>query len=280
MKKLSIQNLTNTLLAGIISFGSLSTIAQKYDLVTLVQFTEPSCSYENDGSILVSPSGGTPPYSIVWSTGDTTASIQDLTAGTYFVTIQDNAGFEITSEVELSAPDQLYIEGIITHASLFGALNGAIDVNLSGGDGNYSFTWSTSNGSGLQPLQLDQTNISNGLYHIDVMDGQDCRASEDFQLIAQFVPVSGHLSNGFVVSDGTTELGNVYPNPSNGKVNIKMEVETARVEVYNSMGVLMKRLIGNDGKNLSEELKLNPGNYSVVFIHIDGTSVSEMLIVR
>jgi uncharacterized protein (TIGR02145 family) len=44
-----------------------------------------------EGEIDVSVTGGTPPYSYTWSTGDTLARIQDLLAGTYSVTVTDNS---------------------------------------------------------------------------------------------------------------------------------------------------------------------------------------------
>ncbi|MFN0175495.1 MAG: hypothetical protein ACKVU0_12660 [Saprospiraceae bacterium] len=42
-----------------------------------------------NGSVSIHPQGGCPPYSFEWNTGETTAEIQGLDAGTYCVTISD-----------------------------------------------------------------------------------------------------------------------------------------------------------------------------------------------
>ena len=49
-----------------------------------------SCYAESTGSITLSITGGTPPYNIVWSDGDTTLSRSSLSPGDYSVTIVDN----------------------------------------------------------------------------------------------------------------------------------------------------------------------------------------------
>ena len=57
-------------------------------IVTLVK-TDVQTYGGSDGSVDVSVTGGVPPYSYFWSTGETTEDIDDLSAGTYFVTIRD-----------------------------------------------------------------------------------------------------------------------------------------------------------------------------------------------
>jgi|GEM_PF-460222 len=58
----------------------------------------------NDGSITVTPDGGTAPYSFAWSTGADEASVNGLAAGTYTVTITDANGCSITLSFTLDQP--------------------------------------------------------------------------------------------------------------------------------------------------------------------------------
>ncbi|MCB9230651.1 MAG: T9SS type A sorting domain-containing protein [Bacteroidia bacterium] len=51
-----------------------------------------SCLNSPSGTITVFPNGGIPPYSYLWSTGDTTAMVDSLPAGIYTVTVSDNGG--------------------------------------------------------------------------------------------------------------------------------------------------------------------------------------------
>lgn len=53
------------------------------------------------GEITVTPSGGSSPYTYLWSTGEITQSISDLTPGNYKVTITDNNGCQLIDSAEV-----------------------------------------------------------------------------------------------------------------------------------------------------------------------------------
>lgn len=61
-----------------------------------VSFSNATASNATDGSLSVTASGGNPPYSYLWSTGDTTSEIQNLGPGSYGLTVTDNFGCERT----------------------------------------------------------------------------------------------------------------------------------------------------------------------------------------
>ena len=60
-----------------------------------------TCTTYKDGSIKITPSGGTSPYRFVWSNGSTTAKIDTLVAGVYHLTITDANGCVDTSTYEI-----------------------------------------------------------------------------------------------------------------------------------------------------------------------------------
>ena len=62
------------------------------DLAATCTPVNGDCSNQNEGSASVSVTGGEAPYTYEWSNGATTASIDDLTAGTYSVTVTDANG--------------------------------------------------------------------------------------------------------------------------------------------------------------------------------------------
>jgi hypothetical protein len=70
---------------------------------TLTAWNEPSCTI-NDGSLTVTASGGTPGYSYAWSNGGSTASISNLAAGSYSLTVTDANGCTHTGSYVLSNP--------------------------------------------------------------------------------------------------------------------------------------------------------------------------------
>lgn len=60
--------------------------------------THPSCG-NNDGNIAVLPNGGSVPYSYLWSNGQTTASISNLSSGSFTITVTDNNNVKISKVI-------------------------------------------------------------------------------------------------------------------------------------------------------------------------------------
>ncbi len=78
------------------------TIAEPSAIVPTVTSTLESAPGANDGSATANPTGGTPPYTYLWSNGGTTATISNLPVGTYVVTVTDANGctaFDSTSVI-------------------------------------------------------------------------------------------------------------------------------------------------------------------------------------
>jgi hypothetical protein len=74
--------------------------------------TNVSCRSGNNGAATVTPAGGTSGYSYDWNgtpTGDGTATITGLTAGTYTVTVTDNKNCTTTASVTITQPGVLSI---------------------------------------------------------------------------------------------------------------------------------------------------------------------------
>ena len=66
------------------------TINQPAEIDILSNTTNPATAISTDGSIAVNVSGGMPPYSYMWSNGETTEDIQGLGIGTFCLTVTDN----------------------------------------------------------------------------------------------------------------------------------------------------------------------------------------------
>lgn len=133
-----------------------------------------SCNGACDGTITVNVSGGNGNYSYLWSNGATTATVTGLCAGTYEVTVTDEAGCEVTDDFVLTEPELLAVELIGTIDVLCdGSSNGEISVDAAGGCGPYIFSWS-------HDPNLT-TNIATGLvsgdYEVNVTDQNNCASS-------------------------------------------------------------------------------------------------------
>jgi len=128
----------------------------------------PACSYSCDGSVSVS--GGC--YSYLWSTGDVTATVVNLCAGEYTVTMTDMFGYQMPDTVLLVAPLAIEIESSVDHVSCFGASDGSINLLVSGGTSPYIFHWS--NGRTTE----DVSGLIAGTYSVTVTDENGCTAVE------------------------------------------------------------------------------------------------------
>lgn len=94
----SIQDNTSYTIPPACSFSFSSTLA------ATISTTNSACSGTGTGAISVSASGGTSPYTYSWTPAVGTGSmVSGLTAGTYTVTITDNASAQMTHTVAITA---------------------------------------------------------------------------------------------------------------------------------------------------------------------------------
>ena len=106
--------------------------------ITLTFDSIPPCNGAADGSATVNPNG-TPPYNILWETGETTNTITGLTPGFYTVTVSDGTGCSVTDSVEVPSSAIVNVSLDASNSTLSVLCNGfqsdTITVNATGGTG-------------------------------------------------------------------------------------------------------------------------------------------------
>ena len=139
--------------------------------------SDASCNGLNDGSATVGVSGGAPPYSYSWSTGDTGPTVDTLSAGMYTVTITDAAFCTTPLTVTIGEPDEL-IAGVASESSVecAGDETGEATVAAIGGTTPYTFFWPDGQ------VGATQTGLSGGTYEVTVVDAQNCNALTEVQI--------------------------------------------------------------------------------------------------
>jgi outer membrane protein OmpA-like peptidoglycan-associated protein len=141
--------------------------------------TQPiSCSSASDGAVQAAVSGGKPPYTITWSDESTAGENRTgLGAGSYEVTVTDEAGNEKTAAVSMSAPEPLTAElGRVEPAFSDTSEDGKAEASGNGGTPPYKITWD--NGAAGPKVE----NLGLGQHSVTVTDANGCTASANFEI--------------------------------------------------------------------------------------------------
>lgn len=152
-----------------------------------------SCHGASDGSIDVTVSGGNGGYKYSWSTKNGSGLVQDnedqtgLSPGIYVLTVTDSKECQVSKEFTITEPDEIKIITTISDYNGYGISenggnDGFIELSVSGGIGEYSFKWSTQNGSGLDINNQNQANLTAGVYKVTVTDQNGCMKEKTFEI--------------------------------------------------------------------------------------------------
>ena len=131
--------------------------------------TDVSCNGLADGSALVTVSGGTEPYTYLWSNNDTDSLAEGLSAGTYTVTVGDAGGCDTTLTFEILEPSEIDITiDTVYNVTCNGLTNGQAEVDVAGGTIPYTVTWSNGDAGYVA------NNLGAGTHTAYVTDGNGC----------------------------------------------------------------------------------------------------------
>tara|TARA_B100001057_G_scaffold405025_1_gene417822 strand:+ start:704 stop:4264 length:3561 start_codon:yes stop_codon:yes gene_type:complete len=130
------------------------------------------------GSAIVNPTGGTPNYSIAWSTGASMTSIEQLSSGDYSVTITDALGCQETMDFVITEPN---ISLLVTPILCNGNNNGMIAATLNSPNPSsvYSILWDDPS------AQVTNTavGLSAGNYSVTMTDQFGCEITASASII-------------------------------------------------------------------------------------------------
>ena len=260
--------------------------------VLSVSSTEIDCFEGSNGTATVEVSGGITPYSYIWSDGQTTATAVGLSAGNYSVTVTDALNNEVTAEIELFDPAPIEVtmsdDQVVFPAYPDASCTEVLAVSVSGGNGEYSYLWST----GETTESITVCPIDKTVYYLTVTDENDCsvtdsvvvspvdvtcttgEGTEKIQLCfhgkticVAINAVDEHVKNGATLGtcgEATVELTVLdqfmaYPNPFVDKISIDFK------STGNADAVLELYSAGSSEIVFAEELKVHKGYNKVNF---------------
>ncbi|WP_186434764.1 T9SS type A sorting domain-containing protein [Dokdonia sp. Hel_I_53] len=163
-------------------------VAQPEDFTVSEIHTDVLCNGGATGTIDITVNGGTPfttgaAYSYIWSNGETTEDISNLSIGSYTVTITDANNCQTNLSINISEPPTLEIDNsTVTNTSGNGLSNGSVSVVINGGTPGYTYEWTDVNGAILSNTNII-SNVPAGTYTLEVTDINGCTVTPtDFEV--------------------------------------------------------------------------------------------------
>jgi gliding motility-associated-like protein len=137
---------------------------------SIVSQTNVSIPGGNDGSVVVSGSGGTPPYQYKLGSGvyQATGTFSSLSAGSYTVTVQDNNLCTFNVIVNITEPAATLSGSVASQINVacFGTSTGSVIVNGAGGVPPYEYTLN----GGTYQVSDTFGSLAAGTYTITIRD--------------------------------------------------------------------------------------------------------------
>ena len=140
------------------------TIGGTSGIDLMITGVNAGCAANGSASAMVTPGTGTPPFTYLWNTGETTSIINNLSAGTYSVTVTDAAGCTAADQVTVTGTANIDVSTTGTNVTCYGGSNGAASATASGGTGPYTYSWS--NGASGATV----TGLAAGTYFVTATD--------------------------------------------------------------------------------------------------------------
>ena len=251
----------------------------------------------NPGTITASATGGTAPYTYLWNTGATTASITvtPLVNTTYTVTVTDALGNTDADNIPIFVnPKPTVNAGLDKTITIgYGATCVTLNGTATGASDPYTYSWS--NGSTIKTPSVCPTTTTT--YTFTATDYYGCSNSDNVVVTVKDVrcgpgntkiyvckngttkcinygQVGSHLTSGWVLGacwmkldDATAEGENpiaIFPNPASQQVEIVFvmaEDATATIDIYNMAGekypIQNNTVQGYGGQEITQELNVS-----------------------
>lgn len=157
---------TNSATVGI--SGTLSPVIQ--------EITPVSCAGLSDASLQAECQNSVTPNIFEWNDGSTNEVIDSVGAGQYMVTVTDSWGCTGFAGYTVSEPSVIEINSEIEPALCYSVPGGSIHLNVSGGTGSYTYTWSNEFDG------PENNELLGGLYYVSVYDANNCIMIDTFEV--------------------------------------------------------------------------------------------------
>jgi len=181
--------------------------------VSSTVITNVTCHGGNNGGILASPSGGTVPYTYLWSNSTTGDTNGGLSIGTYSITVTDHYGVTATASSAITQPTALSVSAsVTTNVSCNTENNGSASATPSGGISPYTYLWSNSESTGTI------SGLSAGTYWVTILANNGCLDT---------ISASITITQPMALRDSIVSSTNTCPQNINGTTTVGVKYGTS-----------------------------------------------------
>ncbi len=226
--------------AGTCDTTIVVTIADTTAIVMNAAITNINCSGDCTGEVVLSPSGGTGPYTIIWSDAQTGTTASNLCVGNITGTVTDDVGCSIDTTITITQPLQpLTVTSSFVNITQCGQCNGSATVNVSGGTPGYTYVWSTAGVTGQGTNHV--SGLCAGLISVEITDDNGCTIIETFVIQdaqGEVFTLNTTDASCFNTCDGTASLTYTCNSPVCSQIWIDAATGTALAETGTSVNTL------------------------------------------
>lgn len=181
------------------------TLTEPDSLSVQILDSDISCFGEGDGSIELDITGGTPDYTVFWTgpNGFSTVStdIFTLQAGTYEYQLGDSNACTLAGTVQIDEPQELIVDlNNTVNPNCSDSFDGLIDLDVSGGQPDYSFSWTGPDGFTADTEDVE--GLGPGLFNVLVSDQGSCSVNIEGIELMPLITVMASATEDTVVCQG------------------------------------------------------------------------------
>jgi len=205
--------------------------------------TPTGCPDDNSGAIDVTVTGGSAPYSYLWSNGAASQDISGLTSSSYTLVVTDSLGCQASVRV-LVFKKTFQVSSQINQPLCSGDSTGSISLGVTGAVVPYKFLWSTGD------TTSSVTNLASGIYHVTVTDSTGCST----------------LSTYSITSPSQLQATAVISNTS---------CATYSIDLTPAGGTLPYQFLWSTGATTEDITGIASGSFSVLITDANGCSLTK-----
>jgi len=228
------------------------TVQQPAPLAINAAVTDVTCFGGNNGAVDLLVTGGTQPYSFAWNDNAITEDRENLSAGSYSVTVTDDHECSTDYSVQVSEPaeDSASFQFDITHKT----------VSFTNQSSQGTYAWNFGDGQTSEEQNPQHIYLNDGTYHVCLSVTTNCGTWSQCKDV---------VINTVGISSGIVRRCKMYPNPAADFLTVEWPAEEGlqRISVIDLSGRIVSQDVSdNSGRKTIDISSLPSGVWQLQMV--------------